>query len=129
MITSTNNIYKLKEREIGYLSKTGVACKAGEPYPIHIPKIMPSISSGVPAKSVEISKGPLVFKNAPTCKVLADRSLVTQNYLSIPFERNKDWGEDQASMQPDGVKLVQKRTQVTCNCKNNLTSGMTFSND
>lgn len=128
MITNTSNIYKINDKEPAYLSKTGVACVAGEKYPLYIPRLMPKISSGVPTIGAVTSKGTLCFKNAPECRILTATLIKTQNYLDVPFERNKSW-DGLATELEDGTKIVSKNTKVVCNCPSNSISDLTFSND
>ena len=122
------NIFKIKDKEPAYLSKTGVACSAGEKYPVYIPHLMPKINFGIPTTSIIQSKGTLCFKNSPECRVLTASVIKTQNYLDIPFERNKSW-KGQSSVLKDGTEIISKNTKVICNCPSNSISDMTFSND
>ena len=93
MITSTKHIYKFKQQEPGYLSKTGVPCEAGQTYPIYISRLMSGINFGDPEESLVHSKGTLCFRNAPGCRVYTSQIMKTQNFLDIPFERNNSWDD------------------------------------
>ena len=128
MVTNTNNIFKIKDKEPGYLSKTGVACKTGETYPLYIPHLMPKIKQGIPTISTIQSKGTLCFKNASGCRVLTASKIKTQNYLDVPYERNKSW-VGQARVLEDGTQIISQNTKVICNCPSNSISDLTFSND
>ena len=128
MITNTSNIFQIKETETGYLSKSGVACKAGETYPIYIPRLMPLIKSGNPTTNAVSSRGTVCFKNDSSCKVLTATLMKTQNYIELPFERNKSW-KGQATEDDDGIERVSKNTKVVCKCNTNSISNMTFAND
>ena len=134
MITNINRMFKIQEQEMGYLCTEREACKAGEKYPIYIPRLMPSISFGEPTTGTISSQATTVFLNAPGCRVLASRILKTRNYLEIPFERNKEWGDDQVNITKDKdgkiiSKILKNKTKVRCNCKTNVIDDMTFSND
>ena len=128
MITSTRHIFKIKDNEPAYLSKTGVACNAGEKYPVYIPHLMPKINFGNPVISILKSRGTLCFRNASECRVLTATMIKTQNYMDIPFERNKSW-KGQSTILDDGTEIIHKGTKVICNCPSNSISDMTFSND
>lgn len=134
MLTNIKNIFDIKEKEIGYLSQEKEVCKHGEKYPIYIPRLMPKITFGEPVVKTVSSNGTLVFKNSPECRVLTDRILHIKNSLSIPFERNKSWTDDQINVYKNNKdevvsKTISAKTQVICNCKTDLISDMTFSND
>lgn len=81
-----------------------------------------------PKVTVLPSTGALVFRNAPACRIVVNRLLHSQNYLEIPYERNKSW-KGQAKENKDGTFTVTQKTKVTINCKNYLPDGMSFSND
>jgi len=127
MVTNTNNIFKIKDKEPAYLSKTDVACTAEQKYPLYIPRLMPTIQQGEPVVSAVTSSGTLCFKNDGGCMILAAPLIKTQNYLEIPFERNKSW-KGQSVIQ-GGAEIIFKDTKVMCNCPSNSISDMTFSND
>jgi hypothetical protein len=119
MITNTSNIFEFKTKETGYIAKACAAPEAGEKREIYIPRLMPNIKSGTPKTSTLSSRGNLVFKNAPACKVQAATVLKSQNYIMVPYEKNKTWDDPE----------IKSMTQITCNCKNNTIAGITFSND
>ena len=134
MLTDLKRIYPIQEQEIGYLSTGKEACKSGEKYPIYIPRLMPSIPFGEPKTTTIASQGTLVFLNAPECKILSSKILKSRNYIEIPFERNKEWGNDQVNIKKDEEgniisKTLNAKTKVRCNCKTNVINDMTFSND
>ena len=128
LVTNSNAIYPLQTTEVGYLSKTGIAPIAKKTYPIFIPRIMPKMKLDTPKVTVLSSSGALVFKNAPTCKIVVSRVLQSQNYLDVPYERNKSW-KGQAKENLDGSFTVTQKTKINVNCKNYLPDGMSFSND
>lgn len=128
MITNTKNIFKIKDKEPAYLSKSGIAPTANKTYPLYIPHLMPKITFGEPVIGAISSKGTVCFKNAPECRILTATLIKTQNYLDIPFERNKSW-EGQGKKNEDNTYGINKNTKVICNCPSNSLNDMTFSND
>jgi len=128
MLTDTKHIFKIKDKEPAYLSKTGIAPTVGKTYPLYIPHLMPKIKMGEPKTGAVFSKGVICFKNAPECKILTATLLKNQNYLDVPFERNKSW-EGQGIKNPDNTYTINKNTKVICNCPSNSLNDLTFSND
>lgn len=128
MITSTKNIFELKEKEIGYLSKTGKACSSGQTYPIYIPRLMPKIKQGPPIISIKSSKGATSFLNAPGCRIFASPILRSKNYIEVPFERNKSW-KGQSTENENGEEIISEGIKVTIHCGDSSFKNMTFSND
>ena len=129
MVTSTKNIFELQEKEIGYLSKTGVAPVTGETYPIYVPRLMPKLKQGPPVISVKASKGLTSFLNAPGCRILASATLRSKNYVDVKFERNKSWKGQYIEEFPDGGGIIPEGIKVTVHCGDSSFKNMTFSND
>lgn len=128
MLTNTKFIFNLNEKETGFLSKPGIAPKAGQMYPIYIPRLMIKIPNTLPTPGTVTSKGSLVFKNGSGCKVYANPVVKTQNFINVKMEHNTTWrgvGKRVSALKYN----VEKGTQVVCNTKSNLIEDMTFSVD
>ncbi len=128
MITNISNIYKIKDNEPAFVCETSGICKAGEKYPLYIPQLMPKINFRIPKIETIRSRGTLCFRNAPRCRILTASVIRTQNYLNIPFERNKSW-DSQYDIDDAGNKFIRKGTRVICKCPTSSIKDMTFSND
>lgn len=124
-ITSLSYLYKLKSEEIGYTSGDHIVVKASQPLPMYIPRLMPEIKSGTPTEIPVTGLGSMIFLNAPEVRPMAEQTLITQNYLSPKFERNKSFGSDQLV----GDKIIPRKTKLEIHCKTNVITQMTFSND
>lgn len=124
-ITSLAYLYTLKSEEIGYTATNHVKITATQTLPMYIPRLMPDITSGEPTETPVTGLGSMIFLNAPEIRPMAEQTLITQNYLSPKFERNKSFGSDQLV----GDNIIPRKTKLEVHCKTNVISQMTFSND
>lgn len=124
-MTSLSYLYKLKSEEIGYTVTEHKKVFATQTLPMYIPRLMPEIKSGEPSEIPVTGLGSMIFLNAPEVRPIAVQTLITQNYLSPKFERNKSFGSDQLTED----NTIPRKTKLEVHCKTNVITQMTFSND
>lgn len=85
------------------------ASKPGETMKIYVPKLMVYINKSGPESGKVVTKGNMLFANAPDCKPNAPTVITTQNFISPKMANGTSWTgivEDETKDPiPDGTSV------------------------
>ena len=95
----TPNVDCTDHRYVGSVSKTQLTPKPGEPIKMHIPEIMPNVSSAEASTTRVKTKGSRIFVNDPEGRPVVNTSLTGQDFVSVTCGKGSNW---------DGIDTVYK---------------------
>ena len=88
---------------------------------------MPNIDSGSPKIKNQVTKGNMIFRNAPACQPKTKRILKSQNYISPPLSRNQSW--DGIKKEKNKEEYIPRKSKVLCTSVTGTTKKLNFSTD
>lgn len=121
-ITKLSTKSYVSAEESAYTSTNHMKVSPGGSIPMHVPSLMPNISSGEPTYQSTITRGNLIFANDPANIPSIESVVKTQNFISPRLDNNNTFDNIVTEDDP----IVKKGTKLKCKFANSMLSDIKF---